>query len=282
MVDVQLSLGSSPQARGTQVFWHLTHLLCGLIPAGAGNTSAAPQSSARVPAHPRRRGEHLPAGVHQLLIDGSSPQARGTRVGAPLRGAVQGLIPAGAGNTAASRASMMLEAAHPRRRGEHSMRARVAASASGSSPQARGTPGESATRDGESRLIPAGAGNTSGYLMVLKPTSAHPRRRGEHHEPAEVVSGEWGSSPQARGTLRKRIPKQLTGGLIPAGAGNTLLMARRKLIGGAHPRRRGEHLGLYAVLRRHRGSSPQARGTRASGCLLRGRKGLIPAGAGNT
>ena len=91
--------GSSPQARGTH-----RHLERGaqpgrLIPAGAGNTAAPASRPRSPPAHPRRRGEHMPALTPPWSWPGSSPQARGTPSCCPDTRPVRRLIPAGAGNT---------------------------------------------------------------------------------------------------------------------------------------------------------------------------------------
>ena len=71
----------------------------GLIPAGAGNTSAFTLFSDDTGAHPRRRGEHGHPVAYYAVAKGSSPQARGTHKRQGGQVAQLGLIPAGAGNT---------------------------------------------------------------------------------------------------------------------------------------------------------------------------------------
>ena len=71
-------------------------------------------------------------------------------------------------------------------------------------------------------------------------------------------------------------------GLIPARAGNTKPGRLRRASCRAHPRSRGEHLGIDNTEFFVEGSSPLARGTLgflSNGC---GCGGLIPARAGNT
>ena len=92
-------IGSSPLARGTQHQTIRTRRRARLIPARAGNTFLPDRRAFHHPAHPRSRGEH------NLPIDppgggnGSSPLARGTPlVHFGLRGHAR-LIPARAGNT---------------------------------------------------------------------------------------------------------------------------------------------------------------------------------------
>ena len=95
-------------------------------------------------------------------------------------------------------------------------------------------------------------------------------------------SGDWGSSPLARGTPLIPAHQAAAVGLIPARAGNT----QRNDGGGsyvrAHPRSRGEHMDLLGILLVAWGSSPLARGTRALAPTPTDAKGLIPARAGNT
>ena len=70
--------GSSPLARGTQIFLKNPPPQLGLIPARAGNTTLCWTGRVQKWAHPRSRGEHF--GLHECLkhLLGSSPLARGT------------------------------------------------------------------------------------------------------------------------------------------------------------------------------------------------------------
>ncbi len=173
----------------------------------------------------------------------------------------RGLIPAGAGNTVSPLMDHCPGAAHPRRRGEHDPCGSRPWRDGGSSPQARGTPPQSLEGRPDSRLIPAGAGNTPRSLQVLSLRRAHPRRRGEHI-PAQIADlTARGSSPQARGTQRVLAVEIVKPRLIPAGAGNTAGTSMRALRLQAHPRRRGEHSPVLKLVLMSTGSSPQARGT---------------------
>ncbi|SNV21613.1 Domain of uncharacterised function (DUF2825) [Dermatophilus congolensis] len=91
--------GSPPQARGARLGGYFSGYVGGLIPAGAGSTSAPPVLQTRKPAHPRRRGEHFQVPRVMWSRSGSSPQARGAPFN--LRGELiqARLIPAGAGST---------------------------------------------------------------------------------------------------------------------------------------------------------------------------------------
>ena len=172
--------GSSPQARGAQLLLLPRRPTPRLIPAGAGSTSTPTPPWTRRTAHPRRRGEHPTTVWIAPNAAGSSPQARGAP--APRHRLTRGwrLIPAGAGSTQRTTCTRRRARAHPRRRGEHGRASWSAPAPIGSSPQARGAQTIPDRVHEATRLIPAGAGSTTGPRPSAPPTTAHPRRRGEH------------------------------------------------------------------------------------------------------
>ena len=151
----------------------------------------------------------------------------------------------------------------------------------GSSPLARGTRDRLHPDLPARRFIPARAGNTPSRRAIRTTPTVHPRSRGEHCNPPYGRAQRAGSSPLARGTLRRRH-----GGLpvrfIPARAGNTATTGSRRHPSTVHPRSRGEHGARGERIYGYRGSSPLARGTQAAhGRRLRTAR-FIPARAGNT
>ncbi len=132
------------------------------------------------------------------------------------------------------------------------------------------------------RLIPASAGNTLMDSIVQVHAVAHPRERGEHIVPRNVGLVLGGSSPRARGTLKRGISSMSTDRLIPASAGNTRCACCMQTRRPAHPRERGEHPGQDFPIPFSNGSSPRARGTQANGTNYTLQQRLIPASAGNT
>lgn len=74
----------------------------------------------------------------------------------------------------------LLDADHPRGRGEHAWKDVDALYERGSSPQARGALRQHALRQSAFGIIPAGAGSTSTASAGSSRTSDHPRGRGEH------------------------------------------------------------------------------------------------------
>ena len=110
------------------------------------------------------------------------------------------LIPARAGNIQPLPRAGRRASAHPRSRGEHLPMNPKMSETVGSSPLARGTFNLIVACVVRKRLIPARAGNISTFWFLMRPTTAHPRSRGEHPASACPVTKPYGSSPLARGT----------------------------------------------------------------------------------
>ena len=117
-VKVAESGGSSPLARGKLQGVRVRAREVGLIPARAGKTKRIIMGAKR--------------------SDGSSPLARGKRRGPPGGPQEDGLIPARAGKTNGDAENVLREQAHPRSRGENTVRLDDGCAIDGSSPLARG------------------------------------------------------------------------------------------------------------------------------------------------
>ena len=274
--------GSSPQVRGRRRSGIPPVRLVGLIPAGAGQTLPSQYRRYAVRAHPRRCGADKYR--HQGRSDGagSSPQVRGRPApgGAARRRA--GLIPAGAGQTEQRRGHFRTNWAHPRRCGADSCPPPLHQPGPGSSPQVRGRLG-CADGSGHLRgLIPAGAGQTVGQSPEPPARRAHPRRCGADVKQVQAQADMAGSSPQVRGRRRHPLNLRTTGGLIPAGAGQTCFGQFLPVHLRAHPRRCGADCSAVPPESLRGGSSPQVRGRLVLETRRRRGPGLIPAGAGQT
>ncbi len=172
--------GSSPRARGTPGPAAMAATQRRFIPACAGNTNGAADTSTRMAVHPRVRGEHHPAGHGGMQAGGSSPRARGTLFSVLADIPSVRFIPACAGNTGWAGQDWDTATVHPRVRGEHSMALRISRSWRGSSPRARGTQRQDGHAGLLARFIPACAGNTCTVIQVSTDAPVHPRVRGEH------------------------------------------------------------------------------------------------------
>ena len=134
----------------------------------------------------------------------------------------------------------------------------------GSSPLARGALKPDNPDLYVDRLIPAGAGSTVHVKTTTPWATAHPRWRGEHFIAPPALAPSAGSSPLARGALRRPPHLVIRPRLIPAGAGSTLPTSSSRRLRTAHPRWRGEHWLRAWEDTRPAGSSPLARGARRS------------------
>ena len=192
--------------------------------------------------------------------------------------------------------------AHPRSRGENSLRAGRGAKCAGSSPLTRGKhqqagkdarryrlipahagkTGPGGGRCSVARLIPAHAGKTTFARTQLRGRKAHPRSRGENEALAASDATDKGSSPLTRGKRGRAPARRLQVRLIPAHAGKTPTRLSQKRGVQAHPRSRGENAVGVACAAGDDGSSPLTRGKLYACACARESVGLIPAHAGKT
>ena len=232
--------------------------------------------------HPRIRGEHCDYSVLHVAEIGSSPHTRGAPAGARDHRPGSRIIPAYAGSTVGRRRCCSGIWDHPRIRGEHRVRLQSLRRHGGSSPHTRGALRVHLVRDGDDRIIPAYAGSTSPYFLLIFSQADHPRIRGEHTYGAKKIALRRGSSPHTRGARRRRHSLGEPERIIPAYAGSTCGPGRRGPCGADHPRIRGEHDIPFQIHPNQHGSSPHTRGAllAPSG---RGRlRRIIPAYAGST
>ena len=97
-----LTEGSSPHARGALNAVGSELRGRGIIPACAGSTHRREAADPPQGDHPRMRGEHETHPVTVAMTLGSSPHARGARIGVAASDGVQGIIPACAGSTSSN------------------------------------------------------------------------------------------------------------------------------------------------------------------------------------
>ena len=172
------------------------------------------------------------------------------------------LIPAHAGKTVTPVVTAEFRGAHPRSRGENSLKLECDAPLSGSSPLTRGKHRRSLGRS--------------------RTPVAHPRSRGENGRPVHEAHGRPGSSPLTRGKRFRVHGRRRGHRLIPAHAGKTLSRANSSSSLRAHPRSRGENMVSDGKVSLEDGSSPLTRGKRPRKRPGKRPSGLIPAHAGKT
>ena len=240
-------LGSSPRMRGTPSGHIQTDTRLGIIPAYAGNTISHGVRYAGLRDHPRVCGEHLDGWDAQSDLKGSSPRMRGTPSPAVCGRSRSGIIPAYAGNTAASPSAGQIGRDHPRVCGEHRREPAPLPLPVGSSPRMRGTRFLEIIFVKLVGIIPAYAGNTRIAVPSRHCRWDHPRVCGEHLSTVLIYVITKGSSPRMRGTL-----------CLPSVLSEAMSRPRD------HPRVCGEHRRIPSGRCSRGGSSPRMRGTRNS------------------
>ena len=232
--------------------------------------------------HPRSRGVYGWGVTHRIARSGSSPLARGLRVGAVALALVAGIIPARAGFTQCPDLLLRRHGDHPRSRGVYPPRPDGPAATRGSSPLARGLQLDPVVGDPAARIIPARAGFTRRGPARGGGRADHPRSRGVYRISHRADDHLAGSSPLARGLPPPSTTSTSSARIIPARAGFTPPRDSRGEVGGDHPRSRGVYKGSRRRRASSAGSSPLARGLRnglAERVIL---EGIIPARAGFT
>ena len=131
----------------------------------------------------------------------------------------------------------------------------------GSSPRMRGTPPFYWTIVVSTGIIPAYAGNTMSAVSCIRWAWDHPRVCGEHNSARFFDISNLGSSPRMRGTPIASVLALSHLGIIPAYAGNTRGLPKKRILFRDHPRVCGEHLPDTLTTSKPEGSSPRMRGT---------------------
>ena len=186
-------------------------------------------------------GEHCRSPRPRAHGCGSSPRGRGTlALGLGLLEFAR-VIPAWAGNTRTGSRGPAQRPGHPRVGGEHFVSHIRQHHCHGSSPRGRGTHSPRRHTHRNTRVIPAWAGNTCGFVLQSFSAAGHPR-----------VGGEHGGS---------RLAAMHAGRVIPAWAGNTQAGRRSGRVAPGHPRVGGEHGPAKRRASPATGSSPRGRGT---------------------
>ena len=250
----------SPHAQGLHPEPDRVVHVHGIISARAGFTTAISRRPATSWDHPRSRGVYRQSMITAGAPAGSSPLARGLpQVHVDIERAL-GIIPARAGFTPSSGGVPRRTGDHPRSRGVYHMRFSFQRVVLGSSPLARGLPAPRRRRHRARGIIPARAGFTGGRGRLPVGHRDHPRSRGVYPLADRMTFSTPGSSPLARGLLRRLLSHRRRRWIIPARAGFTGRNDRRRRGLQDHPRSRGVYRVLFRGLSSKSGSSPLARG----------------------
>ena len=193
------------------------------------------------------------------LSEGSSPLARGLpHHDLPIIRRLR-IIPARAGFTGGGQFRREGLEDHPRSRGVYGRAARGWRGSAGSSPLARGLPGESPRHPTLGGIIPARAGFTPIEKGPDHDHQDHPRSRGVYAAALETTLWREGSSPLARGLPTEVGRFSEDRWIIPARAGFTRGRTPYSPVRGSSPLARGLHLQERGAAR-HRGIIPARAG----------------------
>ena len=280
--DDHADRGSSPLTRGKLVLTSDRESKLGLIPTHAGKTSTTPVATSSPEAHPHSRGENTHPRLGVVSGCGSSPLTRGKPRATGLHHGTPRLIPTHAGKTNTCGCGDRRPTAHPHSRGENQGDAYTCVGELGSSPLTRGKLMPVYASTAANGLIPTHAGKTSGAVLWLALSRAHPHSRGENFVAAiDIIIGA-GSSPLTRGKHSARIRARRALGLIPTHAGKTMPVMEISCLPWAHPHSRGENAAPFGADGCNEGSSPLTRGKPRAQATLRAGRRLIPTHAGKT
>ena len=140
-----------------------------------------------------------------------------------------------------------------------------------------GAVGRAAEGDG---IIPAGAGKSASLPRRSRRPRDHPRGCGEKIRRPVEKHGDGGSSPRVRGKAAAARTIYAETGIIPAGAGKSVVLQVIGFRKRDHPRGCGEKELMVAAVASLRGSSPRVRGKVKGAAGHQAVFGIIPAGAG--
>ena len=170
-----------------------------IIPASAGQTTAATHAQRRNTDHPRECGANISFFTSTIIITGSSPRVRGKHMGHGIPRYCTRIIPASAGQTPARHVYEHPETDHPRECGANTPRSAWLIFRVGSSPRVRGKPYGHTFLAVELRIIPASAGQTGLAIPFFAAMADHPRECGANMWYSIAVVAFAGSSPRVRG-----------------------------------------------------------------------------------
>ena len=169
-----------PRWRGELVLTDKNNIFCGgLSPLARGTRRERDSETPPGSVYPRWRGELCRTAFCICTVLGLSPLARGTLVQIVPGYFLVRFIPAGAGNSSASKMIAAMITVYPRWRGELEFCRHELRPDAGLSPLARGTRRIWWRGRYRFRFIPAGAGNSPTCASAVSVCAVYPRWRGE-------------------------------------------------------------------------------------------------------
>ena len=192
------------------------------------------------------------------------------------------IIPASAGQTAATTGRSTSTTDHPRECGANNERRKTFGISHGSSPRVRGKLRRFCRIVDGGRIIPASAGQTNGVMVTCTWAEDHPRECGANDQYLHQNNRISGSSPRVRGKQVIPYIHLAQRRIIPASAGQTHGSTAGRRRNKDHPRECGANSRFRKSLRILDGSSPRVRGKPSHLPAVTVNDRIIPASAGQT
>ena len=194
--------GLSPRMRGNLALVSICAVICGPIPAYAGEPTSFPTAPCISGAYPRVCGGTASTCPRWPRRAGLSPRMRGNQRGVVLHDAGRGPIPAYAGEPAHATPLSARSGAYPRVCGGTGASPDLADKLTGLSPRMRGNPPLRGAGQRGLGPIPAYAGEPAWRLSARRPMRAYPRVCGGTAMACSVALPSMGLSPRMRGNLQ--------------------------------------------------------------------------------
>ena len=279
----------------------------GSIPARAGEPRRSVTEKPLSRVYPRTGGGTWSVPSPSLAAWGLSPHGRGNQVRAVEVRAVEGSIPARAGEPTRPRRSSAITGVYPRTGGGTGGQAAPEKGSWGLSPHGRGNHGRKAQDLDPPGSIPARAGEPRSSTGSTDPTGVYPRTGGgtsalvqAHRRASHGVYPRTGGGTDWKDGLASSLPHRVyprtgggtalaplpigrNGGLSPHGRGNPQVPCLRYRVRRSIPARAGEPTAKAEIAAVRRGLSPHGRGNHRTigfGFLIRSR--VYPRTGGGT
>ena len=272
--------GLSPRGRGNPVDAGPEHEFSGSIPAWAGEPRR-PATRDRAPAvYPRVGGGTAWGLALGDADDGLSPRGRGNpRTPGPSELWI-GSIPAWAGEPLPGGVRVDAIEVYPRVGGGTILAIPGSRPGGGLSPRGRGNRSACTGNGGRVRSIPAWAGEPPRIPPSHGVDRVYPRVGGGTSGPERMAPRHRGLSPRGRGNSASCSEGRQIEGSIPAWAGEPPHARAVRALDRVYPRVGGGTVPTRIVVSAENGLSPRGRGNQSPDPWSGGRRGSIPAWAG--
>ena len=272
--------GLSPRVRGNRGQGHGRFSSKGPIPASAGEPSRSSPAAPHPWAYPRECGGTGHCRPEPGATAGLSPRVRGNLLTTVKYEYRQGPIPASAGEPRRTVQTTSGQGAYPRECGGTAGRQGLRRCGRGLSPRVRGNPRKMMAEGCCDGPIPASAGEPCALVAGNPEGRAYPRECGGTGLSSSCSAPAGGLSPRVRGNPLVVDLEAVRGGPIPASAGEPSDCARKGKSRRAYPRECGGTPRARLARRVSTGLSPRVRGNHPDPVRRAGRRGPIPASAG--